>query len=321
MKRFMWHIILLFICVGIALPATVNAEATKFTGDELMPPNAKPGECYARVFVPPTYKTTTDTMLRKEASDQLIIEEPQFETDHESIMVSAASERLEIIPAEYEMVEEKILIQPEHVHLVEVPAVYNTVTEQVLDQPAHTVWKKGRGLIEKVDNATGEIMCLVEIPATYKTISKRVLASNATTREIVTPAKYMTFQKRVMKSSPTVKKIDIPAEFKTVEIKKLRSEAMAKRISTPEEFQTVSRTELLTEGRMEWKAVLCETNATPQLISSIQKSLFEAGYSPGPVDGNLGSQTMTAIRSYQKDKGLPVGEITIDTLKSLGVNY
>ena len=28
-----------------------------FEGEALLPPNAKAGECYARVFVPPKYKT------------------------------------------------------------------------------------------------------------------------------------------------------------------------------------------------------------------------------------------------------------------------
>lgn len=56
-----------------------------------------------------------------------------------------------------------------------VPAVYKTTTEEVLESPAQTVWKKGRGPIEKLDNATGEIMCLVEIPAKYRTIQKVVL--------------------------------------------------------------------------------------------------------------------------------------------------
>lgn len=310
------------ILSGIAIMATAQAEEKmKFAGEELLPPNAKAGECYARVFVPPVYKTISEMALRKEASERLLIEEPKFETVEERVMVKAASERLETVPATFEWVEERVLIQPEHKHLEEVPAVYKTVTEQVLDQPAHMVWKKGTGPIQKIDNSTGEIMCLIEVPATYKTISKRVLISNATTREIITPAKYTTVRTQVMKTPPTVRKIEIPAEYKTVQVRKMISPAVAKSIAIPEEFQTVSRREMLTEGRMEWRPVLCETNTTPGLISSLQRALDTAGYNPGPIDGNYGSQTMSAVRSYQKDKGLPVGQLTIDTLSSLGIKF
>src|SRR5262249_30631953 len=43
-----------------------------------LPPNAKPGECYAKVWVPATYKTIS-----------------------ERILVRDASERLEVVPAKY----------------------------------------------------------------------------------------------------------------------------------------------------------------------------------------------------------------------------
>jgi hypothetical protein len=55
------------------------------------------------------------------------------------------------------------------------------------------VWKKGRGPIEKIDAATGEIMCLVEVPATYK----------------------------VMDTPPTTREVTVPAEYKTVKVQKL----------------------------------------------------------------------------------------------------
>ena len=296
-------------------------EAIRLTGEELLPPNAKVGECYARVFVPPAYKTVSEMTLQRDASDRLTIEEPRFETVEEQVMIKEASERHEIIPAKFTWVEEKVMVQPEHTHLVEVPAVFETVTEKVIDQPAHTIWKKGSGPIQKIDNATGEIMCLVEVPATYKTITKRVLVQNATTTKVINPAKYITVKKQVMKSQPFTKKISIPAEFKTVKLQKMISPALAQRETIPEEFQTVSRTELITEGKMEWQAVLCETNTTPGLVSSLQQMLANKGYDPGPIDGNLGQKTMSAIMSYQKNKGLPVGQLTIETLQSLNVQF
>ena len=43
------------------------------------------------------------------------------------------------------------------------------------------------------------------------------------------------------------------------------------------------------------------------------------GFNPGPIDGELGSQTYAAIAAYQRSKNLPTGGLTMNTLKSLGV--
>ena len=43
------------------------------------------------------------------------------------------------------------------------------------------------------------------------------------------------------------------------------------------------------------------------LIHDVQRSLQSAGYSPGPIDGVLGSQTMVAVMRFQRVKGLSTG--------------
>lgn len=71
---------------------------------------------------------------------------------------------------------------------------------------------------------------------------------------------------------------------------------------------------------MAWRPVLCETNTTPEAVEALQRALEKAGYSPGKVDGVIGSKTRSALESYQRAKGLPVGGLTLDTLKALGVD-
>ena len=46
--------------------------------------------------------------------------------------------------------------------------------------------------------------------------------------------------------------------------------------------------------------------ANSAAVSRVQAGLARLGYSPGPADGVMGSQTETAIRSYQRDHGLLV---------------
>ena len=232
--------------------------------DTLLPPNAKAGECYSRVWVNPTYRTLSKEVIAKEASERVELIPAVYTWGEESVLVKQASQRLEsipavygteservmikdaervwrvalsskanqasaellaaakkggadldgatpgmcfhehvkparyetqtsqmlvspedyrieTIPAEYRWVEKTVQVKDASTKLTTVPARYETQTEEVIDVPAHTIWKKGTGPIQRIDEATGEIMCLVEVPATYKTISRRVQVSPATT--------------------------------------------------------------------------------------------------------------------------------------------
>ena len=45
--------------------------------------------------------------------------------------------------------------------------------------------------------------------------------------------------------------------------------------------------------------------ATGSCVTLIQQKLVSLRYNPGPVDGNYGSQTSTAVRTFQQKAGLP----------------
>jgi hypothetical protein len=293
-----------------------RASATAAIGsDTLLPPSAKPGECYARVWVPAQYRQYSKEVLTKEASERVEIvpasyswgtEEvlvsqassrikqipavygtetetiqiseaeriwktglnsksspaskellttvsnagidlssatpgmcfhehyrpAQYTQESQQVTISDASERVEIVPAEYRTVEKQVLVSEASSRLVEVPAVYETVSETVVDVPEHTIWKKGTGPVQRINEATGEIMCLVTIPATYKTLSRRV-----------------------MKSPPTTKTVEIPAVYKTVAVKELASAASERRVAIPAEHDTVSITKLVTNASFVWHEI------------------------------------------------------------------
>ncbi len=288
--------------------------------EPLLPVQAKAGECYARVFVPPSYQTKTEQHLKAEASERVEIIPAKYGMAEQRVLVKEATERLEVIPATYRTVQEQVLVSEESERIETVPAVYGTETERVLVKPAYTTWKKGRGPIEKVDDATGEIMCLVTVPAEYKTVTKRVLKTPATTRSVKIPAQYKTVTRRVVDKPATTRVVKIPAEYSTVKVQKLVEPAKERRISIPAEYQTVSKTEKTSDGHMEWRPILCETNVTRDIVSRLQQALRAKGHNPGRVDGVLGAQTMAAVKSFQRSKGLPSGELTMETLKALDVN-
>ncbi len=284
-----------------------------------IPQNAVPGECYAKVFVPPKYRTVTEKTLLKEASEKIDIVPAQYEMVEEKVLVEPASERWELVPAEYKWAEEKVVVKEASSRMETIPAKYDWKEEKVLVTPAETKWKKGRGPIEKIDHATDEILCLVEVPATYKTIKKQVVVEPAKTVKVDIPAEYATIKQKALVSPPTVKKIQIPAVYKTIKVRKMVTPPQEKRTPVEEEYQTVSRTEKVSEGRFEWARILCETNTTPDFVMRVQKALTTAGFDAGPPDGAVGPQTQMALQAFQQKNGLSVGAMTYETVEKLGI--
>ena len=300
--------------------AMANRKAATQPEESLFPPDARPGECWARVFIPPTYLTKSEQVLVRGSSEQLELIPAKYAWVEEKVLVKEASERIEVVPAEYKWVEEKVLIKPDSKKLVEIPAKYEWQEEKVLVKAAHTAWKKGRGPIEKVDNSTGEIMCLVEVPAAYNTVKRKVMVSAPATKELTVPGEYKTIKKRVMTKPPSERKIQIPAEYTTVKVRKMVTPAEEKRIAIPAEYQTVTRTELATEGHMAWRSILCETNVSSELIGQVQHHLRSQGFNPGNIDGVYGRKTDSAIKSYQRKHNLGVGGLTHETLERMGIS-
>lgn len=60
---------------------------------------------------------------------------------------------------------------------------------------------------------------------------------------------------------------------------------------------------------------------SPDLIRRVQQALARAGYNPGPVDGVSGPRTVAAIKQFQQDNNLASGELTRETLRTLGVEF
>jgi len=295
------------LVLGLLLPITyINAEVS------LIPPNAKAGECYAKVVVPAKYKTVEERVLVQEASNKISIVPAKYEWIEEKVEITPESKKLvtipakykkvtevietkpatkswhislkkhaapvsdeilaaakvkgvdlvnthpgtcykeyftpetyktvkeeivtqkettktKVIPAQYEMVEKTIEIKPASKKTITVPATYGFTEEKVLIEKEKTVWKKGTNPAQKLDGATGEIMCLVKVPAKYKTIRKKVVKTPATT-----------------------KVVEIPAVSKTIKVKKLISAAKTEKITIPEVKSSIQKKVLDTKSSFSW---------------------------------------------------------------------
>lgn len=308
--------------------ATAAASSAAGSSSDI-PPNAQPGECFARVMVPAQYTTETVSVLKSAASEDVRIIPAEYDFVEETVTVKEAETELITIPAVYGYKEEQVLVSPALTELQTIPPVYETQTEQILVSPAETKWKKGKNAIAvggvaqtRVDAQTGEIMCLVEIPAVYKTVSKRVMVQPASTKEVVVrEAQYETVKKRYVQEAARTEERIIPAVTKQVRVKRLVKPASTMTVPIEPVYENVTKRVKTSEAFSEWATVLCETNTSPTLISQVQRGLNEAGFDAGVADGILGGRTLRAIKQYQASKGLATGGLTLETLKDLGINY
>jgi len=111
-----------------------------------------------------------------------------------------------------------------------------------------------------------------------------------------------------------------PAEYKTVAVTKPIEVPKGEHL--PVLYKTVSEKVKVTDEQMRWTEVLCDTDMSECRISEIQRALARGGYNPGPIDGIVGRQTMSAVKAFQKDFNLAVADhLTIETVRALDANY
>ena len=294
--------------------------ATPALAQQLPPATAKPGECYAKVLIPAHYKTVAEQVLVHAGGTEFEKIPAVYQTQEKRVVVQEESFELVPVPAVYDIVSDTILVEPARVLKSVVPATYRTEEKQVMVSPARVEWKPGRGAYEKIDSATGDILCRVEVPAVYRTVMQTVLATQPKASETTIPAKYITIKRRVMKSPPTTSKKVIPTVYDTISVEVLVDAEKFETVKTLPKYSAIEKHELVSAESVEWRQILCETNTTPAMVKRIQYALVNAGFSIGTTpNGNFGPATKAAIRSFQLDEGLPTGGLTISTIRRLGL--
>ena len=73
-------------------------------------------------------------------------------------------------------------------------------------------------------------------------------------------------------------------------------------------------------GHVEWKEVICQPQINNLLVSQLNEALFREGIDFTPT--NKFNRTLkNALISYQRANGLPIGNLDVETLDLLGINY
>lgn len=226
--------------------------------------------------------------------------EDQFTYVNEQVIDQPRTIKKVKVPALYKTVYDTVIIKPQTTKVVSIPAVYENVTEDVMVTPATTKWVKGKadaGCLS-ANPEDCQVMCLVEVPAVYSKVTSKKMVKQAYTYNETIPMEYKIQTKQVLVTPERLIEQETPATYKTVQKRVLQKKG----------------------GYEVWREILCGNDLTSSKIMQIQKALKNNGYNPGPIDNIFGTQTKAALVQYQKDKNLPVGNLNIETLRSLGVN-
>lgn len=278
------------------------------------PSNARPGDCYGLLYVPPVYETRTETVEIEPAGERIETVPAVYEWVEETQQVPARRIRRIVQPAKVETVEETVEV-PARTRQVPVPATYRTVQERVPGEMV-TVLKPGKGLPGQDQDG---IFCLVEAPGSERVIEKRELVKPASSRSVTVPASSKVVRKSKVIEPAVTEWVELPPRTITRKVKKLVTPATTRRVPTPAKFGDVVRRVVTTPGHAEWQPILCADNLTPALLREVQRRLADKGLYEGAIDGRLGRGTDQAIRQFQTIEELPAGPLSVPTLQALGV--
>jgi len=167
----------------------------------------------------------------------------------------------------------------------------------------------------------------------YKWEEKRILVKEPEEKIEIIPAKYEWVKDttlinqvegaknkiKVMVESPKIVKHKVNAEYRLIKVRRTVVPSKVKRIEIPAVYDTQLVPYKIKDKYYDWRQVLCAMQITTDIVTKLQNSLYKAKYYKGVIDGVFGTQTQKAIQAYQRDKNLAVGQITIETLRSLGI--
>lgn len=317
----------LFLCLMASFFASAAAaQAAQY------PPSDRAGQCFARVLTPVITETVTEQVLEKPATERIEVKPAVYRNSTVEVLVREAGTRHRVIPAVYETVEERVMVEPERTEITVIPAQFETYTETVVVKPERVVWKKGDGIYGRSgvlgpqaaaarggEKHTGEVLCRVIEPAVTRTVTRSRMIAPPRTQERTIPARYKTVQRRVVVEPARVVEEVIPAVYEDRTIRVMTEPPQEVRVEVPAVYRTVTREVVRGGGDLEWAEVLCETNTTRYKVAEIQGALSDAGY-PTLVDGAFGPRTVSAMEAYQRANGLSVGYLTVETVRSLGID-
>lgn len=274
---------------------------------------ARPGQCYARLLKSPEFETYSEQILVAEARTERRTVPAVTRRVTEAQVVEEASYYEERVPAEYEVRHEHVMVR-EPSRQWETTRGYATGAALVTPHEHRPVRYRADGTL----NWPGKHEVMV--PTSYETTQYLHQGSAQTIYCLTeTPGEYKKVKRKVQVSPETVRRVEVPARVRHVERTVIDQPERVVEEHIPAIYDNVERTRVVREPEPVWREVLCERNASPETIRALQYALQRRGYNPGPIDGRLGSQTVSAVQKFQADNGLAQGQVSLEAVEALGV--
>ena len=157
------------------------------------------------------------------------------------------------------------------------------------------------------------------VPGVYEDRSYRVEVAPASVRRIDIPAETRQVHRTVIDQPERYEQVVIPAVMEKHRVRKVMQEARTETYTVPAVYDDVTRERVVGAPQPVWREVICGKNTSQAKIMEVQRALAAKGYNPGPIDGQLGRLTVSAMQKFQADNGLPQGQPSVEAVQMLGV--
>jgi len=175
-------------------------------------PNAKPGECFAKVIVPAKYDTKTEEVLVKPESEEVSIKAAIFDTVEKPVVVKAGYTKIKVIPTKFR----------EEIEEVETSKAGTTwvtrLKKGIPASPALLAGAKTNGIdIEKA--SPGQCFKEYYVPAKFEQTDKEILVKEESEEIKIIAPQFEGAEEVVVVKQASKKKVYKPAEYEIVEEK------------------------------------------------------------------------------------------------------
>jgi len=243
------------------------------------------GQVMCRVTIPAVYKNVT-----------------------RRVIVRPAQNVRKFIPAVYKTVKQKKRVSGAVYRTVQRPARYKTQNYRVKVAGARYVWKPVHCSKKHKQHRNYRKASMMHKPVkrVYKQQYRRPAAQSGVSYAEYLAVMNAPLKKKAMKKRPVAKKKVVQKPVVT----KMPKKAEPAKATTTAKAADASKTENKTASKSEIQQ---------NIVYGIQAALKSKGYNPGKLDGKMGPKTAAALKSFQSSRGLPVGVLSKDTFRALGL--
>lgn len=275
--------------LAVLLPASqaMAASHDRIDATDVLP-NAKPGECYAKVIVPAKWEVVTEQVLVKPVSETVSVTPAVFDSAETSIVEKEAFTEIKVVPVKFREEVEKVEVSP-----ASTVWVTDLGKKGIPASPALLAGAKTNGVNltgaaigacykeyynpAKFEQTTKEVLVKEEseeikiAPAQFEEAEEIVVVKQASQKKVYRPAEYETIEERIevepakavwKKGEGPIQKIDystgeimclvqVPAVYKTVKKTVLKTEASIDLVQVPEETKAIKVNKLVSDATID----------------------------------------------------------------------